>query len=431
MNITLRRALSVCVLAGSLALALALAAGAGSAEAKSSVVGPGESIQKAIYAADPGDTIVVKGVHREDVIIRKNGLKLVGQDAVIEAPARADSRCSKVFGSTGLCVLGDIDLQSGQVRGYVKNVSISGFTVRGFEAVGIDVEAARDATVTKVRAVGNKNGMGTALSIGTRFLSNAVRRTGEDAIGLEQSRDVTIANNDVEGSSNSAIFVEKGTDATIEGNDLTDNTFGMLILESTGTRIVSNDVSHSDILGIYLQGPKRANNNAKIVGNHISGGPWGIYVQGAHGGSVVGNDVRDNCAGIWFEAFKDEPVGGFDVKGNTLADNTRSCGGQKFGRKFSGIGIALLGASGMEVAANHFWGNVPSGPTPVSGGVVVSKDPYFQDTNFGGKQKPTNNTVVANHFGRNKPDIFWDESGSGNRFVANRCDTSVPSSLCK
>ena len=61
MNITLRRALSVCVLAGSLALALALAAGAGSAEAKSSVVGPGESIQKAIYAADPGDTIVVKG----------------------------------------------------------------------------------------------------------------------------------------------------------------------------------------------------------------------------------------------------------------------------------------------------------------------------------------------------------------------------------
>jgi hypothetical protein len=63
--------------------------------------------------------------------------------------------------------------------------------------------------------------------------------------------------------------------------------------------------------------------------------------------------------------------------------------------------------------------------------VVVSKDPYFQDKNFGGKQKPTNNTVAANHFGRNKPDIFWDKSGSGNRFVANRCDTSVPSSLCK
>jgi hypothetical protein len=73
MNVTLRRALSVCVLAGSLALALALAAGASLAEAKSLVVGPGESIQKAVNAADPGDPIVVRGVHREDVVIRKNG----------------------------------------------------------------------------------------------------------------------------------------------------------------------------------------------------------------------------------------------------------------------------------------------------------------------------------------------------------------------
>ncbi len=37
-------------------------AGVGSAAADSSVVGPGESIQKAINAADPGDTIVVRGV---------------------------------------------------------------------------------------------------------------------------------------------------------------------------------------------------------------------------------------------------------------------------------------------------------------------------------------------------------------------------------
>jgi hypothetical protein len=40
-----------------------LAAGIGSAGAQSSVVGPGESIQKAINAADPGDAIVVRGVH--------------------------------------------------------------------------------------------------------------------------------------------------------------------------------------------------------------------------------------------------------------------------------------------------------------------------------------------------------------------------------
>ena len=42
---------------------MALAAGVGSAGAGSSVVGPGESIQKAVNAADPGNTIVVRGVH--------------------------------------------------------------------------------------------------------------------------------------------------------------------------------------------------------------------------------------------------------------------------------------------------------------------------------------------------------------------------------
>jgi nitrous oxidase accessory protein NosD len=64
-----------------MASGITLAAGVGSAGAQSSVVGPGESIQKAINAADPGDTIVVRGVHREDVVIRKNGIKLRGDDS--------------------------------------------------------------------------------------------------------------------------------------------------------------------------------------------------------------------------------------------------------------------------------------------------------------------------------------------------------------
>ena len=453
MNITLVRTLVVGTLAGILALALALAMGGGPVVAQSSVVGPGESIQKAINAAHPGDTIIVRGVHREDVIIRKDGIKLRGVgNAVIEAPprAKADSFCSRTFGPEGICVLGDQDSQTGQVRSYVEDVSISGFTIRGFEAVGIDVGAARDATVTKIRAVGNKNGIGTAFSVGTKFLSNVVRDSGEDAIGLESSRDVTISGNDVEGSSNSAIFVEKGTNATISSNDLTGNNVGMVVIKSTGTkilsnditdtldatvvldatgtRILSNDIKRSDDAGIVIFGPKRANNNAKVVGNDISGGGWGIYVGDVtKRGSFAANTIRNNCAGMFFEADQsDEHVVGFEVRANTVEDNTRSCPAAKFDRNLSGIGIALLGAArGMELTGNHLSGNVPSGPTLISGGVVVSKDPYARRS-----PKPMNDSVTGNHFGHNKPDIYWDKSGSGNRFVGNLCNTSVPSSLC-
>ena len=49
---------------------------------------------------------------------------------------------------------------------------------------------------------------------------------------------------------------------------------------------------------------------------------------------------------------------------------------------------------------------------------------------FGATAKPKNNSVIGNHFGRNRPDIFYDGSGTGNRFVGNLCNTSVPTRLC-
>src|SRR5215204_91903 len=146
---------------------LVLAVGVGSAEAKSLVVGPGESIQKAINAADPGDTIVVRGVHHEDVIIRKDGIKLRGDDAVIEQPAKAGSPCSRAFRAEAICILGDVNPQTGEITGQrVSDVSVSGFTIRGFQegeqggfpGYSIDVLYARDATVTGNRAIGNEGG---------------------------------------------------------------------------------------------------------------------------------------------------------------------------------------------------------------------------------------------------------------------------------
>ena len=62
-----------------------LVAGAGSARAAQKVVaGPGESIQAAVDAARPGDTIVVTGRHRENVAVTTDGITLRGAGAVLE-----------------------------------------------------------------------------------------------------------------------------------------------------------------------------------------------------------------------------------------------------------------------------------------------------------------------------------------------------------
>ena len=434
--------LSMMALTLVVASGVALAIGVGSAATQSSVVGPGESIQKAVNAADPGDTIVVRGVHREDVVIRKDGIELRGDDAVIEPPAKADSPCSKAFGPEAICVLGDVNVKTGELTGpRVKDVSVSGFTFRGFEVEGkgddtaytIDVSGARNATIAENRAIGNVAGgiIAGGSSINTTVANNDVIGNPKSNVGGIQvdptSRNTKVVNNVVR-SNEDGIGVDEAINTTIAGNDVKADRADIAVANSTGTKILSNTTSGPGFVGIFVGGPAPA--NVKIVGNNISGDAWGIYAFDTQRGSVTGNNVHDNCAGMFFENFASQPVGGFEVKGNTVQNNTRSCRGPEFGRKFSGIGIALLGAREMEVAGNHLSGNVPSGPTAISGGVVVSKNPYFRGRPFAGTAKPKNNSLIGNHFGRNKPDIFWDKSGSGNRFVGNDCNTSVPTRLC-
>jgi parallel beta-helix repeat protein len=379
---------------------------------------------------------VVRGVHREDVVIRKDGIKLRGDDAVIEAPtrAKADSPCSRTFGPEAICVLGDVNIQNDELTGQrVSDVSVSGFTIRGFTIEGdgarvIDVIAARNASVVGNRVIGNvPGGIVVFRNVNSTIAKNHFMGSSETKAGggilVEISSRTTVMKNVVRSypEGENAIEVNGATNTTIEGNDLVGNWVGAYVEDAPGTKVLSNDMRRTGIVGTFVAGQK--SENAKIVGNNISGGPWGIFVTDAHGGSVVGNTVRDNCAGMFFEAFG--PVGDFKVAGNTVKDNTRSCRAAQFDRNFSGIGIALLGAREMEVTGNHLLGNVPSGPTRISGGVVVSTDPYFGVT-----AKPKNNSVTGNTFGPNKPDIFYDKSGTGNSFTGNNCNTSVPSSLC-
>jgi hypothetical protein len=130
---------------------------------------------------------------------------------------------------------------------------------------------------------------------------------------------------------------------------------------------------------------------------------------------------------MWFLADEPGPAGGFDVAGNTVTNNTRACAATEETPPLSGIGIALVGARDVELQGNHIIGNVPSGPSGIHpGGVVVVRS--IEGTPP--RTPPRNNSIVGNMFLRNRPDIFWDKSGSGNRLVGNLCDTSVPTRLC-
>jgi parallel beta-helix repeat protein len=341
---------------------VALAAGVGSVAAQSSVVGPGESIQKAVSAADPGDTIVVRGVHREDVVIRKNGIKLRGVgNAMIEAPARAraDSPCSKTFGPEAICVFGDANLTTGKVNRSINDVSVSGFTMRGFEqkpnkgqtTIMIDVFGARNATIVGNHVMGNA---GAGIGISAEGLNNTIENNDltdnkDDGVFVEGQRNPTIANNNFTGNA-IGMEVHKNINTLIKGNDVTGGFVSIQTEDSKGSKILSNTLHRYDNLGILVGGPKRA--NAKVLGNDISGGDFGIFVTNPHRGTFAANKAHNNCAGLVFAADLPKPgnsVGNYAVMGNKVANNTKKCPAVQGRAAFSGIGIGLFGAEGMEV----------------------------------------------------------------------------------
>ena len=228
-----------------LAILLALVGGVGSAGAQA-IVGPGESIQKAINAADPGDAIIVSGVHHEDVVIRKNGISLLGQDnAVIAPPARVGSPC----GPSGICILGDVNFSNGTVNEYVKNVKIGGLTVKNFRDQGIFAVGARDATFTDNRLVDNgEYGAFALFSRGTKMTSNVAR--GSDEAGFY-----------IGGSPNA--------NAKVVGNETYGNFIGIFVRDALGGTIVGNRVHNNCVGVLFLADAPGPSGNFEVKGNYV------------------------------------------------------------------------------------------------------------------------------------------------------------------
>src|SRR5215203_5900845 len=168
--------------------------------------------------------------------------------------------------------------------------SVSGFTIRGFNSTFIlEGNFARNATFVGNRSTGNvASGIAFAKSVNTTIAKNHVPETDKYSGILvgDGSRNTKIVNNVVRSipEGHPAIEAFESHDTTIAGNDLIGNWAGVLVSDSTGTKILSNDISRSGETGIVIFGPERADNDAKVVGNNISGGAWGMYVANTKGG---------------------------------------------------------------------------------------------------------------------------------------------------
>ncbi len=199
------------------------------------------------------------------------------------------------------------------------------------------------------------------------------------------------------------------------------------------TSFVSNGSVYNDLVaenngapGFYIGDTANAQftlTNSRATGNQI-----GIFIREAANGTIANNQFNDNCVGMFFLNHGNSPDQNVDVQNWSVHDNHVFQNNQvcNFGEPFGGVGILLGGTKDVTVENNTIKGNHRVPGSNVGGGVVLSSTLESDGGNV-----PRDNTIRNNVVLNNLPfDIRYDQSGSGNTFPNNNCETSSPAFIC-
>ncbi len=298
------RRLSTSILAITVAAGLSIAyAGAASASSsgtasKRIVIGPWQSIQKAVDKAWPGTTIVLRpGVYHQSVLIRKDRITLRGSGSrrtVIKPPRHAPRNlCTAAFGETGVCILAQKIGRNGKVFKTVRGDTISKLSVAGFPSNGVFGYGTVGLTVTHVTAINDGDyGISRFNSTTTKFTHDVAIGNHEAGFYVGDSPDAdTVVRYDRATGNQFGIFVRHAREVLVAHNYVARNCQGILVLDDgqrggAGNALITRNV--------VVRNNKFCRKSRDTPINTKGGG---ILLLGATKTLVISNLVNDNSGG--------------------------------------------------------------------------------------------------------------------------------------
>jgi len=259
------------------------------------------TIQGAINAANPGDTIFVKNrTYYEHVVVYK-AVSLFGENVE-----------TTIIDGNGTGIVVKVTMNS---------VTIAGFTIRNsgpWPNGGIMLSEVENCNVSRNNITAN-NGRGIRLyySSNNIIVGNNITANKEEGIYLSSSSYNTISRNNVTANKDNGIYLYTSSNHnSITGNSIANNWHGIAGMSSLNNSIVGNNVVASNSSGIIF----RSLSNSSIIGNSVTGNTWDgicLYFSSNHN-NITGNNVRLNKNdGIVLSESSNSNIAGNNVTGNS------------------------------------------------------------------------------------------------------------------
>ncbi len=269
----------------------------GSSHAAGDTIVVTTTIQAAVDAADPGDTVLVPaGTYAETVAVAEPGITIRGaQDAVLDG-----SGLGLQFG------IRVRSLDGSRLDGF----TLDGLTIRGYSRYGSQVSGVDNFRLT-----------------GTRYVDNPLY--GLFPVRCSHGR---VDHNDVSGSLDSGVYVGQCSDVLVDHNVAHDNTIGLEV-ELSSRVVVEDNVATDNALGALVQisplRPVKVTQDVLVRRNVLSG---------------------NNRPNTITEGFLGALPGGIGIA-NVAGDDVRILDNVVSGNRSAGVGVVSLPAEILDIDA--------------------------------------------------------------------------------